>query len=229
MSNQLPSVPGDVVDMISTPDYDPALNEAERVALAKYFNGMRDTPAQTAPLICKGEDCEVYRSCPLAQMKKRLPLHKPCPVERTLVEIWTRDLIRELDIGPDEHVDLSQVSELVRARLFNKRAQEVLANSKSVIMAFRGLTEDGQPILEPRLHPIMYAFDRNSKIIQENLEALVATRDAKSKDKSRQVATPAAIAAMLMNKVNSMAARTLPEVKDAEFSLKPVEDADEHK
>lgn len=202
------------VELVKTNDYDPALTPAESNILSGYFTGMRDTSAKTAPLICKGEDCEVYRSCPLAQMKKKLPLQKVCPVEKALVDIWTQDLMNELEIEPGEHVDKAQISDVVRARLFNKRAQEILANSKSIIMAFRGMTEEGQPILEPKLHPMMYSFDRNAKIIQDNLSALLATRDAKSKDKSRSNTSPAVIVAQVMHKMQNLEIGDKPKLKE---------------
>lgn len=184
--------------------YQPNLTPADQTFLEDYFRGVRDNPTRTAVLVCRGQNCPIYAHCPLAQLGKTLPVGKACPVERTLIDMWTRDLIHELGIDKDDHVDLSQVSELVRTMLFTKRAHEILSTSDAVIQVFKGRTEDGDAIFEPRLHPMMYTFEKDRKVKETILNALIATREAKSKDKSRTVTSAADIAANLMQKIRDL-------------------------
>lgn len=187
-------------------DYDPELTEGDTVFIGDYFGHMRHSPVHTAALICKGRQCEIAKHCPLYQLKKKLPEGRPCPVERELVRIWTIDLMQELRVEEDAHVDRSQIAQLVHSRLTMKRTQEVLADTPSLMESFKGMTEDGVPIMEPKLNPLLAVFDKHFKISDQILNSLIATREAKAKDKSRESMTMAQLTANVVARAREIKA-----------------------
>lgn len=203
--------------------YSPELSDDDILYLNDYFTTMRHNPSATSTLICKGTQCEVYKHCPLAQLRKQLPISQPCPVERQLIEIWTRDLMQELDVDLDAHVDRAQVAELVRNRLMIKRTQEILADSTAIVESFKGFDPEGNPLVEPKLHPLLPVFEKTSKISEKIMDSLIATREAKSRDKSREVTTAANFAAQIMHKMQNIEMGEPRHLTDARGNLKEEE------
>lgn len=169
------------------PKYTEEFSEEEVEYISSYMEKMRSSPVTSAALICKGKKCEILAHCPLHQLGKNLPVGKPCPVEDQLINQWTQDLIDELGVEHDAWVDQAQVSELVRARLLTKRASEVLANEEMVVDSYRGQDESGTPIYDRITHPLLALFKDTNKISADLHKSLIASREAKSQDKSRKI------------------------------------------
>lgn len=189
---------------LTSSTWNPELEDHQIEYLDDYFETMRHNPAATATLICKGHQCEIYKHCPLAQASVNLPVGHPCPVERKLVEQWTTDLMNELGIEPDAHVDRAQVSEIVRSRLFSKRSQEILANHTALVDSYKGVDQEGNPLWESKLNPILPFFEKNTKMSEKILDSLIATRESKSRDKSRVTVTGADIVSGLMSRMREL-------------------------
>ena len=164
-----------------------ALDDDEKKIVKDYFTKMRYGPLMSDAILCKGHACEYAKMCPLMKINKLPPHDTPCPVEHALAKQWASDLASELEVDPASVIDNAQVQSIVANQLFLKRAKEILAQSSPVIKVFKSVALDGTPIYEPRLHPLLQALRDVHAMNERDLESLIATREAKSKDDSRAV------------------------------------------
>jgi hypothetical protein len=171
-----------------------------------YMHRMRYSPTAESFLVCRGAGCEVAHACPLKKARIPFPEGKQCPVERKLVEVWTLDLMRELEVEDTAYVDKAQIATVVHSQLLTKRSQEIIANSTSLVEAFRGFAPSGEVITELKVHPMLFMFDKYAKTREDALSSLIATREAKSKDRSRESASAAQLVSAVMGKVKAIEA-----------------------
>lgn len=182
--------------------YSPTFSAEDKQFLDAWMKRMRHTHVATAPLLCRGKECPIIHTCPLHRLNKALPIGKTCPVEQGLLDMWEKDLTSELGIQETDYVDQAQVAEYLELRLLTKRAREGLATQDLLIDAIRGVDkETGEVLIEKKLNPLLTLFERLAKAKDRILETLIATRDAKSKDKSRKSVSAADVAAALFHQV----------------------------
>lgn len=214
----------DVVEsgLVRTVGWDPKLSPEQSAHLHKYFQTQRAGPIATLPLICRWNDC-IYRcSCPLYQAKvDPPPLNLPCPVEATNIDLLINALAREMEIGPDDVTDQSILRELVMWTTLEKRAQEELAlDPKTIREAVVGFDDEGEPLMKEMMNPAINMLEKAGKMKHKLREALIATREAKSRDKSRKQTTMSEVAARVAQKIAAAKSRqimkNLPVVIDVE-------------
>lgn len=161
------------------------LTEEEQEIIYDYFQKLRYGPVATSALRCKGLQCKHYAQCVLGMINKLPDIGTPCPLEEWLIEGWTADLIRNLNVSPDDVIDQAQIRSLVALKVFDKRAQDQMSDEDMVVQVFRSMAIDGTPIYEPRLHPLFSMIRENHKSQTKLLETLLGTREAQSRAKAR--------------------------------------------
>lgn len=180
------------------------LEGEDKKVIQDYFAKMRYGPLMSDVLLCKGHSCEHYKQCPLAKINKLPPDGSPCPVETELARQWCEDLAAELKVDSASIIDNAQIQSIVSNKLFIKRAKELLAKGSPVIKVFKSVALDGSPIFEPRLHPLHQALRDAHAMIDRDLNALIGTREAKSRDETRNVDAAERIADVL-HRIEGMA------------------------
>jgi hypothetical protein len=141
---------------------------------------------------CEAEKCIFASTCPL--MKENLaPKNKPCPIEMSMVAQFTAEYLEQLDVNPNNLVEVSMVRDLVDQEVQYLRKTKLLAKEHFIQENIIGIDRDGQPILKKELHLAVELEDKLHKRRKDLRNQLLATREAKAKVGQVQLDTAQAI------------------------------------
>jgi hypothetical protein len=133
------------------------------------------------PLRCHAEDCKYAESCPIIQSMNESQLKEirgtQCRVDRQFaIESFTA-LIRDLDIRPDQTIDLMGAANAVRWMVIRNRIDMQLAQEGVTIDSISTINQKtGEVYGEMKAHPLMKEAAQVDKMIDQALKSLVATR-----------------------------------------------------
>lgn len=153
------------------------------------------------PMTCEAHKCIFADTCPL--LKENLaPRGNPCPIEMSIVSQFTYDYMNQLDVNPDNLVEVSMVRDLVDQEVQYIRKTKLLAKEHFIQENIIGIDSNtGEPILKKELHLAVELEDRLHKRRKDLRNQLLATREAKAKIGQTQLDTAQAISDIL-DKVN---------------------------
>ena len=152
----------------------------------------RSTMFSSIPMNCEAEKCIFASTCPL--MKENLaPKNKPCPIEMSMVAQFTAEYLEQLDVNPNNLVEVSMVRDLVDQEVQYLRKTKLLAKEHFIQENIIGIDRDGQPILKKELHLAVELEDKLHKRRKDLRNQLLATREAKAKVGQVQLDTAQAI------------------------------------
>lgn len=153
------------------------------------------------PINCEAERCVFAHTCPL--LKENLaPKGKPCPIEMSIVAQFTADYMEQLEVSPDNLVEVSMVRDLVDQEVQYLRKTKLLAKEHFIQENVIGIdTNTGEPILKKELHLAVELEDKLHKRRKDLRNQLLATREARAKIGQTQLDTAQAISDIL-SKVN---------------------------
>lgn len=132
------------------------------------------------PMHCKGPDCSFADTCPL-QQQNIAPVGNACSLELGMIANFMGDYIEELDINPDNLVELSQVRDLVDLEVQYIRKSKMLAKEDFITENVAGIDSDGDPIMRKELHLAVTYEDGILKKKAVIWKQMIATREAKAK------------------------------------------------
>lgn len=154
------------------------------------------------PMNCEAERCVFASTCPL--LKENLaPRGNPCPLEMSIVAQFTAEYMEQLDVHPDNLVEVSMVRDLVDQEVQYMRKTKLLAKEHFIQENVIGVDNDGQPILKKELHLAVDLEDRLHKRRKDLRNQLLATREAKAKMGQSQIDSAQAISDII-DKVQSI-------------------------
>lgn len=183
------------------------LTPKEVKKLVVYLNTLKHGFSAAVPLICTGEQCPYSIKCPLGG-NNNYPMGKECPIESTLVEVWYNDYVTELGVNPESKVDSALVGDVVFWEILEKRATEELAKKPEVlrkqIVGFQDTKEGPKALYREEMNQIFTFLEKAQRQKMKVLNALIATREAKSKDAGRIIADPSTYAAKLLQRVKDL-------------------------
>jgi hypothetical protein len=140
--------------------------------------------AAKVPLFCGGEKiCPFAQECPFVEIAK-VPVGRKCPIELELMAFWTTRYMKEFEVDPENHSEVSMITELVELDIYDLRASMILARpecaelTKDVVV---GVDREGKPIVNKEVHKAWELKERVKKRKQKILESLVGTRKEKYK------------------------------------------------
>jgi hypothetical protein len=152
----------------------------------------RSAMFSSIPMNCEAERCIFASTCPL--MKENLaPKNKPCPIEMSMVAQFTAEYLEQLDVNPNNLVEVSMVRDLVDQEVQYLRKTKLLAKEHFIQENIIGIDRDGQPILKKELHLAVELEDKLHKRRKDLRNQLLATREAKAKVGQVQLDTAQAI------------------------------------
>lgn len=149
------------------------------------------------PMTCEASKCVFASTCPL--MKENLaPKGNPCPIEMSIVSQFTYDYMDQLDVNPENLVEVSMVRDLVDQEVQYIRKTKLLAKEHFIQENVIGIDSNtGEPILKKELHLAVELEDRLHKRRKDLRNQLLATREAKAKIGQTQLDTAQAISDIL--------------------------------
>ena len=162
----------------------------------------RNAMFSSIPMNCESEKCIFAATCPL--LKENLaPRGKPCPIEMSMVSQFTAEYLEQLDVNPNNLVEVSMVRDLVDQEVQYLRKTKLLAKEHFIQENIIGVDQDGQPIFKKELHLAVELEDKLHKRRKDLRNQLLATREAKAKVGQVQLDTAQAISEII-NKVQSI-------------------------
>ena len=162
----------------------------------------RTSMFSSIPMRCEASKCIFASTCPLMQ-ENLAPKGKPCPIEMSMVSQFTAEYIEQLDVSPDNLVEVSMVRDLVDQEVQYLRKTKLLAKEHFVQENIIGVDQEGNPILKKELHLAVELEDRLHKRRKDLRNQLLATREAKAKTGQVQLDTAQAISEII-HKVQSI-------------------------
>lgn len=152
----------------------------------------RTSMFSSIPMNCEASKCTFADTCPL--LKENLaPKGKPCPIEMSIVAQFTSDYMHQLDVHPDNLVEVSMIRDLVDQEVQYIRKTKLLAKEHFIQENIVGIDNNGQPILKKELHLAVELEDRLHKRRKDLRNQLLATREAKAKVGQTQLDSAQAI------------------------------------
>lgn len=144
------------------------------------------------PMNCEGSKCTFASTCPL--LKESLaPVGNPCPIEMSIVAEFTSEYMDQLDVQPDNLVEVSMIRDLVDQEVQYMRKTKLLAKEDFIQENVIGVDQDGQPIMKKELHLAVDLEDKLHKRRKDLRNQLLATREAKAKVGQAQLDSAQAI------------------------------------
>ena len=154
------------------------------------------------PMNCEAERCIFASTCPL--LKENLaPRGKVCPIEMGMVAQFTAEYMQQLEVNPNNLVEVSMVRDLVDQEVQYLRKTKLLAKEHFVQENIIGVDQDGNPIFKKELHLAVELEDKLHKRRKDLRNQLLATREAKAKVGQVQLDTAQAISEII-GKVQSI-------------------------
>lgn len=156
----------------------------------------RTSMFSSIPMNCEASKCTFADTCPL--LKENLaPRGNPCPIEMSIVAQFTSEYMEQLDVHPDNLVEVSMVRDLVDQEVQYIRKTKLLAKEHFVQENIIGVDNDGMPILKKELHLAVELEDKLHKRRKDLRNQLLATREAKAKVGQTQLDSAQAISDIL--------------------------------
>lgn len=154
------------------------------------------------PMNCEAEKCIFADTCPL--LKENLaPKGKACPIEMGMVAQFTTEYLEQLEVNPNNLVEVSMVRDLVDQEVQYLRKTKLLAKEHFVQENIIGVDQEGSPIFKKELHLAVELEDKLHKRRKDLRNQLLATREAKAKAGQVQLDTAQAISDII-GKVQSI-------------------------
>lgn len=133
------------------------------------------------PMRCEAEKCIFATTCPLLQ-ENLAPKGKACPLEMSIVSQFTSEYMEQLDVSPDNLVEVSMVRDLVDQEVQYIRKTKLLAKEHFIQENVIGIDSNtGEPIMKKELHLAVELEDRLHKRRKDLRNQLLATREARAK------------------------------------------------
>lgn len=162
----------------------------------------RSTMFSSIPMNCEAERCIFASTCPLHK-EGLAPKGKPCPIEMSMVAQFTGEYLEQLEVNPNNLVEVSMVRDLVDQEVQYLRKTKLLAKEHFVQENIIGIDPSGNPILKKELHLAVELEDKLHKRRKDLRNQLLATREAKAKIGQVQLDTAQAISEII-GKVQSI-------------------------
>ncbi|AOQ24684.1 hypothetical protein MTAT_20290 [Moorella thermoacetica] len=158
-----------------------ALSEKGRKALKKAveLRSRSHSLYASIPIICKAEECPYASTCQLLPAGLA-PANERCPLEIAAVEQLFNAYVQELDVKPDNVVDLSLIKELVDLDIAILRCDNKLAIDADFVQEVAiAVTPKGHVVTKPELHQAAEYKDKLLNRRHRILQLLHSTRHDK--------------------------------------------------
>ncbi len=150
------------------------------------------------PMVCKNDKCMFAQSCPLFK-EDLAPTGLPCPYEAGMVKNLMADYMDQLDVEPDNGIELSMIRDMVDEEIQYFRKTRILSREDFIQENVVGVDADGEPVLRKELHLAVDLEDKLHKRRQVLRKEFLASREAKSKANIGAINTAASLSTLMSN------------------------------
>lgn len=162
---------------------DLTLTGAQLLQLIRFSADRTFGMAQTVPLNCKDADCDFADIC-LYHKMGIAPEGNPCPEEVDVIFRMVPQLIEDLEVDPENYVELNMVQEYVDAIIQEHRAQKYLALTNDIVPRTVAIDQTtGAPIKQDDFSPSLLNKEKAQRKKERLRKELVATREGRLKHK----------------------------------------------
>lgn len=134
----------------------------------------------TIPMKCTGPQCMFAQECPL--LKKGIaPIGKKCPVEMQMVSDFMQNLMMDLNVDPENMVEVCMVRDLVDQEIQHVRKSQWQSNEGLTQEQVIGLDNENRPVIREELHLSVELEDKILKRKNQIRKELLASREARAK------------------------------------------------
>lgn len=208
------------------------LTQAEALGLSRQMRKLRTGFQATMPIRCPGAKvCPIVSICPLAKMdidnldkenNPKVPVGKFCPIEAQLFVMWLEDYCEELEVTPDDILDMALCRQLAELDIYELRLTVHLGHFEHAMGVGENVVgydqEKNEAITMEQIAPAMDLKLRLKDKRMRILQSLVATRQEKYKEqaalKEAPTADPSTLLANLKKKLESgMAGKVIETLK----------------
>lgn len=170
----------------------------------------------SVPMICRGPDCPMAKTCPLLKLDK-FPIGEQCPIELLLMRKWKDEYVESLKIDWNDAIERKMIIELVELDVLSSRANSVLSDEGFIMENAVGVNEQTGEIAYRREEHVALklkevVYNRRSKLLKE----MAATREAKLKFLTEQKGDPSQYASKLRKKAEELRMKHEETIIDAE-------------
>lgn len=137
------------------------------------------------PIYCKGEKCPYGESCVTLQ-EGLAPVGQACPYEVAMLQRKIVQYTEEFGLDSDDasFTDRALVEEIILMEINMERVKALMSKeTEQIQMMCAGMSEDGEPIMQPQVSKTVEAYERFSKKRNADYELLMATRKNKKDTK----------------------------------------------
>jgi len=186
------------------------LTESEKKVIQEGFRKKSGGLLTAVPIKCSLR-CPFKDNCPYCKIEK-IPVGKSCPVERMLLDLYTRRYLDEFGVLVDSLTEVTMMTQLAATHIMEMRAYRVLANEEEatgLLQNVVGFNENEEPIVQTVEHPAFNLLERAQGLRFRLLDALVGTRKEQYKReaalKQKSTVGHAMIAADIKSKIDKLA------------------------
>jgi hypothetical protein len=179
------------------------------------------------PLICRGDQCPYAEIC-VYQRMGIAPVGFGCPDEKIVIDQMVTSLVRELQVDPENAVELDMIADYIDAALQEMRAQKELAirgQTQEVVVQIDPAT--GQTFTETRESAILNVKERAQRRKDSIRKSFLATREMRARYKVSEDEDRSRREAELRAKYQELAAKDPEALESAIKQLSEESDDDE--
>jgi hypothetical protein len=154
--------------------------EREEAGLSVRTHSTRKTMFAAIPMKCKAEDCDFAETCPL-QLKGIAPKGQKCPIELKMVADFMENMMFDLNVDPENMIEVSMVRDLVDQEIQHVRKSNLLAREDLIQENVIGLDDENRPIIKKELHLAVELEDKILKRKKDIRNQLLASRESRAK------------------------------------------------
>jgi hypothetical protein len=137
------------------------------------------------PMLCQGVGCFWAELCPTRPGFIYKGMR--CPLETIEVYRQFALLVRELEVSPEDHVDLNMIADLVRLDVLIKRCDMRIQTDGMMTEQVAGVAQkEGTPIYQLDMHQAIAMQDKLASRRDRIYKQLLASRDIKKKIELQQ-------------------------------------------
>jgi hypothetical protein len=168
------------------------LNKTKQERVVKKSSSIRHGLTHIAPLQCLGPTkCPFFNACPIPEDPDRpgpnsdYPINMPCVLESNYVAQRVVDYMKQLQVDPQDPIEMSLINELAMMDLMKNRAVLVMSNGDSLgqgrdLLAVDEFVDaEGNTRHSIRSHPAVDILDKLERRRTKLLDKFLATRESK--------------------------------------------------
>lgn len=125
-------------------------------------------------------NCDFAETCPL-QLKGIAPKGKKCPIELNMVADFMENMMMDLNVDPENLIEVSMVRDLVDQEIQHVRKSNLLSREDLIQENVIGLDDENRPIIKKELHLAVELEDKILKRKKEIRNQLLASRESRAK------------------------------------------------